>query len=66
MRVRKKKVPETAIINITLSFKALAGLRTKGVNQQQSHRQDVSAPVQPDAEGHDIMQSNTIPHTDLL
>lgn len=56
-----KKVPDTVIVNIALSFKALAVLGTKGVNQQQSHWQDRSAPVQLGAEGRDIMQSNTIP-----
>lgn len=56
-----KKVPSTVIVNIALSLEALAVLRTKGVNQQQSHGQDRSAPVQLGAEGHDIMQSNTIP-----
>ena len=56
-----KKVPETGIVNIALRFKALALLRRKGVNQQQSHGQDRSAPVQLGAAGHDIMPSNKIP-----
>ena len=34
------------IVNIALSFKALAPLRTKELNQQQSPGQDRSAPVQ--------------------
>lgn len=51
----------TLIVNIALSLKALAVLRTKGVNQQQSHGQDRSAPVQLGAAGHDITQRNTIP-----
>lgn len=49
------------IVNIAPSFKAQAILRTKGVNQQQSHGPDRSAPVQLGAAGCDIMQSNTIP-----
>lgn len=49
------------IVNIGLSFKALALLRTKELNQQQSHSQDRSAPVQLGASGHDIMQGNAIP-----
>lgn len=61
MCVVARKVPDTVIVNIALSFKALAVLRTKGVNQQQSQGQDRSAPVQLGAEGCDIMQSNTIP-----
>lgn len=49
------------IVNNALSLKALAVLRTKGVNQQQSHGQGRSVPVQLGAEGCDIIHSNTIP-----
>lgn len=56
----QEKVFEIPIINSAYALRRWAVLGTKGVNQQQSHEQDRSAPVQRSAEGCDIMQSNTI------
>lgn len=54
-----KKDPDTTIVNIALSFKALAPLRAKEL--QQSPSQDRPAPVQLGALSHDITQGNVIP-----
>lgn len=56
-----EKVFEILIVKSASAVRCWALLGTKGVNQQQSHEQDRSAPARRSAEGYDGVQSCTMP-----